>query len=68
MSCNLRRVNLLADPVDREEMAYSLAKRVTKPHAAERMGVSEDELLKLIAGYLRRFPACRNVDNLLGGV
>lgn len=67
MSCNLRRVNLLADPIDREEVAYRLARSVSKPHAAERMGVTEDELYKLIAGYLKRFPHCRNVDNLLGG-
>lgn len=68
MSCNLRRVNLLADPVDREEMAYEWAKTGRRMKAMERLGVDEAGLNKLIAGFLRRFPMCRNVDNLLGGV
>lgn len=48
-------------------MAYELAKRISNMRAARRLGITESEFLRLIAGYLRRNRACRNVDNLLGG-
>ena len=51
-----------------EDMAYKLTRRLARVRVAKRMGIEMDHLRKLVAGYLRRHPHCRNVDNLLGGV